>query len=561
MSEADYPSISGRALLPAVRPPRQLVADVVPIFDSARFEHYGRIASVMARSTLVPQTLRAGTPDEAVANCIQVVEFADRANYSPFAVAQCASVVHGKLMFEGKLVDAMLQTKLGIELNCYYTGTRGADDRRIYVTDAELTEEQYEALAPGKYPFGIRMIDGSIAEWKTFEKGGGVSKAWTGQQSEMQLGYKGKRTWARGFRPAVMLGVVTDDEVQDFEDRRLEAAPTLLASDFKDQPKPPRRARKPEAPPATDETGNAPEGPTASQEARDGGEFEEGEFEDACDHAWETSEDGDKVCTKCGYVPDDGDGERPTTPAAPTATGPAQHAEPQPDTSASAPPASTASPEKEASSPPPASEATETGSVAPADTVYTLASDVEGDDGKVPTYKNGEQFSRVKADSKARPPTYERHAAVAEAATPEEEEPGEFSDEAQEEAAEPGDVIVQGIAAIRAAAHYPAARQIQRTLAKTDAYAEATLQAKSGVRLAMWSRYTELLEQKVETVQPYEDFLLMRMFLEFGATSPAHVDEVWTRFWRHAAYKDASDGDKKAMNNLMVAAKDRLKGE
>lgn len=371
------------------------------------------------------------------------------------------------------------------------------------------------------------------------------------------------KTLIQGARYAFgFSGIYDQDEAERVEITALPGdAPALLASDFKDQPKPPRRARKPEAPPATDETGNASEATTASQEARDGGEFEEGEFEDACDHAWETSEDGDKVCTKCGYVPDDGDGERPTTPAASTATEPVQSAGAQPDTSASATPASTASPETEASSPPPASEATETGSVAPADTVYTLASDTEGEDGKVPTYKNGEQFSRVKADSKARPLTYEHHAAVAEEAAPEEEEPGEFSDEAQEEAAESGGVIGQGIAAIRAAAHYPAARQIQRTLAKTDAYAAATLQAKSGVRLAMWSRYTELLEQKVETVQPYEDFLLMRMFLEFGATSPTHVDEVWTRFWRHAAYKDASDGDKKAMNSLMVSAKDRLKGE
>ena len=34
----------------------------------------------------------------------------------PFAVAQCCSVVHGKLVYEGKLVAAVLDAKLGVRL-------------------------------------------------------------------------------------------------------------------------------------------------------------------------------------------------------------------------------------------------------------------------------------------------------------------------------------------------------------------------------------------------------------------------------------------------------------
>ncbi|KUL93443.1 hypothetical protein DK26_23265, partial [Bosea sp. WAO] len=40
------------------RPARQIVEDVIPILDTARFEHMQRIATVMARSTLIPEALR-----------------------------------------------------------------------------------------------------------------------------------------------------------------------------------------------------------------------------------------------------------------------------------------------------------------------------------------------------------------------------------------------------------------------------------------------------------------------------------------------------------------------
>jgi hypothetical protein len=214
-----------------IQQPRALrtpVEDLVPVFDTNRFEHYGRIATVMARASLVPDSLKGSSFDEAQANCFQVAELADRWGYSPFAVAQCASIVYGKLMVEGKLVAAVLASKLGIELNHYYTGEWGKDDYRIYVTDADLSDEQIAGLKPHiKFP-GIRIVDGSVGEWKTLEKDRSTKGNWK-NQPDVQLQYRGDRTWARLFQPAIMLGVVTDDEIEAFAGRQESRRPSLAA--------------------------------------------------------------------------------------------------------------------------------------------------------------------------------------------------------------------------------------------------------------------------------------------------------------------------------------------
>ena len=62
-----------------------------------------KLAEMMARGKLVPSHLHNSPGD-----CLMVIEASMRWQMSPFAVAQCTSVIQGKLMFEGKLVAAAL---------------------------------------------------------------------------------------------------------------------------------------------------------------------------------------------------------------------------------------------------------------------------------------------------------------------------------------------------------------------------------------------------------------------------------------------------------------------
>lgn len=233
--EANNATTTGTAV--AVQPRRQVLVteDPIPIFDTAKFEHYGRIAAVMANASLIPDALKGASRDEAVGNCFLITSLADRIGADPFMLAQVASVVYGRLMIEGKAYAAALKAKLHVTLYHHFTGTPGQDDYRIYVWDksfdpveGHITEKQLAKLKPGLPLPGQRMIDGCVGDWKTFEKDRTtVNYNWRQpQQQFMQLGYRGDRVWSRAYEPGVMMGIYADDEMLDLTeraDRRLPA--------------------------------------------------------------------------------------------------------------------------------------------------------------------------------------------------------------------------------------------------------------------------------------------------------------------------------------------------
>ena len=206
------------------------VIDAVPLLDTSRFEHMQRVATVMARSTLMPESLymegKANDKkllpyDTIMSNCFLVVNQAVRWGLDPFAVAQCVSVVHGKLCYEGKLVAAVLQAKLGMNLHHHITGS--GEDTRIYMSDKPFNEEVtvgdstgplVSFLKPGIRIPGARLFDGSVSEWKTT----GNNSPWSPKNFPRMLIYRGTRDWCRIYEPATMLGVYTDDEMVDMED-------------------------------------------------------------------------------------------------------------------------------------------------------------------------------------------------------------------------------------------------------------------------------------------------------------------------------------------------------
>lgn len=171
----------------------------VNIFDSGAFESIARIAGMMAQSPLVPETLRTvkvngkleELPQEKItANCFLVIEQAARWKISPFAALGCASVIYGRLMWEGKLVAGVLDALLGVKLSYEFTGT---GDKMSVVVSGTLPGED-----------NPRMISGTVAAWKTSQ--------WADGTFEQRMAYRGAREWARRHAPAVLMGVVTDDE-------------------------------------------------------------------------------------------------------------------------------------------------------------------------------------------------------------------------------------------------------------------------------------------------------------------------------------------------------------
>jgi hypothetical protein len=197
----------------------RVVSDPIPVLDTARFEHMQRVAQVMAACTLVPSSLveeKSGTLlplSQITANCFLVVNQAVRWGMDPFAVAQCVSVIKGRLCYEGKLIAAMIEAKLGIRLDYEWSGQ--GENRHITVK--------------GKYPeeTKVRTIEGTVAAWKTTHTG----SPWIEKQYDKMLAYRGAREWARLHAPGLMLGIYSDEEMADLsEDMRASRAKTVTTT-------------------------------------------------------------------------------------------------------------------------------------------------------------------------------------------------------------------------------------------------------------------------------------------------------------------------------------------
>jgi hypothetical protein len=147
-----------------------------------------QLAEMMARGKLVPSHLHNSPGD-----CLMVIEASMRWQMSPFAVAQCTSVIQGKLMFEGKLVAAALNASgiLSTRLDYDFSG----DGAQRAVTVRATLKGETKA----------REVTVFLAEAKT------SNGMWT-KQPDQQLVYAGTRVWARRHAPEVMLGVYAPEE-------------------------------------------------------------------------------------------------------------------------------------------------------------------------------------------------------------------------------------------------------------------------------------------------------------------------------------------------------------
>lgn len=207
------------ANLPATQQPRQAlqVQNVQPMLDTARFEHFQRAAKALMHSSILNPSVRGDSPEQCFSNLMLVFDLSDRWKLPALSIAQGIAIVHNKVVYEGKLIAAMLDASLGARLDYFYTGERGTLDYRVYVSDQpwdQLTDEQLAALKPGIQMRGRRIVDGSVGEWRTFQKDGRTpNPAWTGAATQNQLSYRGAREWARRYEPAQMLGVYGDDEI------------------------------------------------------------------------------------------------------------------------------------------------------------------------------------------------------------------------------------------------------------------------------------------------------------------------------------------------------------
>jgi len=401
---------------PAPRQVREyrVVENALGIMDTARFEHLGRVATVLAKAGLMPDSLtmegdaqnRKPLPYETVqARAFLIANQADLFGMDPNALAQCVSIVHGKLMYEGKLVHALISAKLGVDLD-YQFGRYDAAKRDIlghYDEHGEWVGDMPTAL--DDQGLGVRVLGTLPGERKPREIAGSVAMWHKGPKSPWgnptawprQLRYMGAREWCRAYKPSLLLGILTDDEVDEYDLGRqagaiAPAAPQTLHAGFSDvrpaqllPPEPaqrkPRGARAKAAPEPAQEI--PPHDPTTGEilggddlpdslkaEAKDGEVIQGGPAPAGVLHflasdteldghgnrrtykggqPWNTAKPSANLPTYAALTPPPQEEEPAGNDAG---TDGAQNAEPEPDSSDSATPASGASAEETSASPP-----------------------------------------------------------------------------------------------------------------------------------------------------------------------------------------------------------------
>ncbi len=185
----------------------RVVNDTGPIanlMDTARFEHLQRLATLMSASSLLPQHLcqvkikgqwEDLPPNVISANCFRIVNQALRWNMDPFAIVDETYVVGGKLGYQGKLVAAVVNSRGGLRGRLSYD-FHGVGNERTVVVRGTFDGEETPREAT------LRLGDARTA-----------NEMWS-KDPDQKLIYSGVVKWARRFCPEVVLGVLTEDDIE-----------------------------------------------------------------------------------------------------------------------------------------------------------------------------------------------------------------------------------------------------------------------------------------------------------------------------------------------------------
>ena len=168
------------------------------------FRESYKLASVLAKSSLVPQQYQGKTED-----CALAIDMAERMGVSPLMVMQSLYVVKGKPSWSGQACMSFIKAKYG-DAQPVYTGQRGTDTRgcfvRVVKPDGEVIEGTEVTIAMAKSEGWM-----SNSKWKNMP--------------EQMLAYRAAAFFARVYCPEILMGVSVEGEVEDMQPSQPQKAP------------------------------------------------------------------------------------------------------------------------------------------------------------------------------------------------------------------------------------------------------------------------------------------------------------------------------------------------
>ena len=171
------------------------------------FRECYKLASVFAKSGLIPQQFKGKTEDCAIA-----IELANRMGVSPLMVMQNLFVVKGKPSWSGQACMTFIKNKFA-DAKPIYTGCIGTDSRGCYIkaTDKDGTQ-----------------INGTEVTMTMAKNEGWLSNPKWKNMPEQMLAYRAAAFFARIYCPETLMGIITEGEAEDSA-VRAEKAPDPFA--------------------------------------------------------------------------------------------------------------------------------------------------------------------------------------------------------------------------------------------------------------------------------------------------------------------------------------------
>lgn len=167
------------------------------------------------------EAARRGAWNQTIANCLLVANQAKKWGADVFAVAGETYVVGNKLGYQGKLIAAIVNSRGGLSAPLSVIYSTGSGDNFAAVLygkrNGEVPQEAFDLLA--EYAdksdqkanrelakLGVLTVRIAVSQAKT------DNKMWR-TDPEQKLFYTGATKWARRHAPELMLGLLSDDDL------------------------------------------------------------------------------------------------------------------------------------------------------------------------------------------------------------------------------------------------------------------------------------------------------------------------------------------------------------
>lgn len=183
--------------------------------DDTLFGQCHRLAQIMASGACtVPKHLQGNVGD-----CFAIVGQALRWGFDPYAVAQKTHLVNGVLGYEAQLIIAVINGKAPIEGRLKFE--HYGDWTKVKTKTDSPADVGVRVSAVMRGDDEPTVLDLSMAQVGTVRN----SPLWTADPRQ-QLAYLAAKRWARLHCPDVILGLYSEDELEDRNSQPKDVTPT-----------------------------------------------------------------------------------------------------------------------------------------------------------------------------------------------------------------------------------------------------------------------------------------------------------------------------------------------